>query len=146
MSTIVSYDEVAVGDALPALRERLRRITLVMYAGVSGDYNPVHWNPRVATGAGHPDVVAHGMLTLATASRIVTAWAGDPGAVVSLRARFAKPVVVPDDDAGALMRITGRVAEKLPEHRVRVELTAEQLHDGRGSEVLKYATAVVRLS
>ena len=88
------------GDALPALSLRLRRADLVRYAGASGDFNPIHWNERFAVGVGLPNVIAHGMLTMALAGRLVTHWIGDPGAVVGYAARFTRPVVVPDDDEG----------------------------------------------
>ena len=44
-------------------------LDLVRYAGASGDFNPIHWNERIATSVGLPDVIAHGMLTMATAGR-----------------------------------------------------------------------------
>ena len=89
------------------------------YAGASGDFNVIHWNERVARAVGLPDVIAHGMLTMAHAGRVVTDWAGDPGAVVEYGVRFTKPVVVPDDDAGATVTVSGTVAEKLDDRRVR---------------------------
>ena len=70
----------AVGDALPALSLRVTRAELVRYAGASGDFNPIHWNQRFAVGVGLPDVIAHGMLTMALAGRLVTSWTGDPSA------------------------------------------------------------------
>ena len=81
-----TFDTIAVGDtaARPSL-SRLRRADLVRYAGASGDFNPIHWNERFAVEVGLPDVIAHGMLTMATAARLVTDWCGDPGAVVELR-------------------------------------------------------------
>jgi acyl dehydratase len=141
MAAAVSYDDVEVGTELPALEVRIRRSDLVRYAGASGDFNPIHWNQRVATAVGLPDVIAHGMFTMAQAGRAVTAWAGDPGAVVQYGVRMIRPVVVPDDDDGALLRIEGRVAEKLEERRVRVDLTATS----GGVKVLGQARAVVQL-
>ena len=82
----------------------LQRVNLVMYAGASGDFNPIHWNERFAQAVGLPDVIAHGMLTMASAGRVVTDWVGDPGAVVEYGVRFTRPVVVPDDDRGATRR------------------------------------------
>ena len=99
----------AVGDELPPLSVRVTRADLVRYAGASGDFNPIHWSERVATEAGLPGVIAHGMLTMALAGRLVTDWAGDPGAVRSYGVRFTRPVVVPDDDEGALVEFTGKV-------------------------------------
>ena len=82
MATTVAWSDVEVGDALPSITARLQRVKLVMYAGASGDFNPIHWNETFAKAVGLPDVIAHGMLTMATAGRVVTDWVGDPGAVV----------------------------------------------------------------
>ena len=69
--------ELAVGDALPPLTYRVTRKQLVQYAGAAGDFNAIHWNQRVAVDVGLPDVIAHGMFTMASALRIVTDWLGD---------------------------------------------------------------------
>ena len=136
------YDEVEVGTSLPEREFPITRATLVRYAGASGDFNVIHWNERVAKSVGLPDVIAHGMLTMATAGRIVTDWAGDPGAVESYGVRFKAPVVVPDDDNGATVIVGGTVEEKLDGGRVVVGLTA-RVGDG---DVLSGARAVVRLA
>lgn len=135
------YDEVEVGTSLPAREFPITRATLIRYAGASGDFNVIHWNERVAKSVGLPDVIAHGMLTMATAGRIVTDWVGDPGAVESYGVRFKAPVVVPDDDSGATVVVEGAVEEKLDGGRVVVGLTARV---GEG-DVLSGARAVVRL-
>jgi acyl dehydratase len=138
-----AFDDVQVGDELPAASYPLTRLDLVRYAGASGDFNYIHWNQRIATSVGLPDVIAHGMLTMATAARLVTDWAGDPAAVVEYGVRFTKPVVVPDDDRGALLEVTGVVAVKDEQARtVRVDLVAKSA----GDKVLGRAQAVVRLS
>ena len=72
---------------------------------------------------------------------MVTDWVGDPGAVVEYGVRFTRPVVVPDDEHGATIEVTGKVAEKLDDNRVRVELSARC----DGQTVLARARAVVRL-
>ncbi len=136
------YDEVEVGSTLPAREFPITRATLVRYAGASGDFNVIHWNERVAKSVGLPDVIAHGMLTMATAGRVVTDWAGDPGAVESYGVRFKAPVVVPDDDKGATVVVEGTVEEKLDGGRVVIGLTA-RVGDG---DVLSGARAVVRLT
>ena len=87
-----------VGDQLPAQDFPIGRADLVRYAGASGDFNPIHWNERFAKAVGLPDVIAHGMFTMAAAIRVVTDWAGDPGAVVEYGVRFTRPVVVPDPE------------------------------------------------
>jgi acyl dehydratase len=138
-----AFDAVAVGDTLPSRTFPLTRLDLVRYAGASGDFNVIHWNQRIAQSVGLPDVIAHGMLTMATAARLVTEWAGDPGAVVEYGVRFTKPVVVPDDDRGAELEVSGVVADKDEEARtVRVDVTATS----GGNRVLGRAQAVVRLS
>jgi acyl dehydratase len=101
--------DAAPGDALPPLVVRMTRLDLVKYAGASGDFNPIHWSERFAVGVGLPNVIAHGMLTMALAGRLVTAWIGDPAAVVGYSARFTRPVVVPDDDEGVELELTGTV-------------------------------------
>jgi acyl dehydratase len=91
---------------------------------------------------GLPDVIAHGMFTMASAVRVVTDWAGDPGAVVEYGVRFTRPVVVPDDDIGALIEVGAVVAEKRDDGTVRVDITATS----QGQTVLGRAQAVVRLA
>jgi acyl dehydratase len=137
-----SYSEVEVGTTLPEQSFPIQRLNLVMYCGASGDFNIIHWNERIATAVGLPNVIAHGMFTMAEAGRVVTDWAGDPGAVLEYGVRFSKPVPVPDDDKGALLTVSGRVEDKLDDNRVVVGLTATI--EG-GTEVLSGARAVVRL-
>jgi acyl dehydratase len=142
MAARISYADVAVGTELPARAFPVGRADLVQYAGASGDFNPIHWNERFAREVGLPDVIAHGMFTMAEAVRVVTDWAGDPGAVVEYGVKFIKPVVVPDDDRGALIEVSGKVAALLDDNRVRVDLTAVSA----GEKVLGMARAVVRLA
>ena len=141
MSASVAWSDVEVGTQLPALTVRLQRVNLVMYAGASGDFNPIHWNQRFAQAVGLPDVIAHGMLTMASAGRVVTDWVGDPGAVVEYGVRFTRPVVVPDDDRGATLEITAVVGDKREDNLVRVDITATF----DGATVLGKAQALVRL-
>jgi acyl dehydratase len=142
--TGVRYDDVEVGTQLPAQTFPITRLDLVRYCGASGDFNVIHWNERIARAVGLPDVIAHGMLTMAVAVRVVTDWAGDPGAVVSYGVRFSRPVVVPDDDRGALLRVSGRVEDK-SDGRVTVGLTASVGEGDDEAKVLTHAKAVVRL-
>jgi acyl dehydratase len=132
---------VSVGDELPALTVRIRRETLIRYAGASGDFNVIHWSDRVARDVGLPGVIAHGMLTMAEAIRVVTDWAGDPGAIVDYKVRFTRPVPVPDDDAGAEVVVAGTVTEVGDGGLVSVAVTATCA----GEKLLGAAKAVVRL-
>lgn len=136
-----TYDSVDEGCELPEIRTRIRRADLVRYCGASGDFNVIHWNERAARAVGLPGVIAHGMLTMATAGRIVTDWVGDPGAVAEYAVRFSRPVVVPDDENGAELQVTARIVKKLPDHRVRVDIVARCGAD----KVLSMARAVVVL-
>jgi len=140
-ATTVGYGDVQVGTQLPAQTFPVQRVNLVMYAGASGDFNVIHWNERIATAVGLPNVIAHGMFTMAQAGRVLTDWVGDPGAVLEYGVRFSRPVVVPDDDRGAAIEVTGVVAEKLAGNRVAVDLSATSA----GQTVLAKARAVVQL-
>ena len=135
------HAEVSVGDELPAQSFPLTRLGLVRYAGASGDFNVIHWNERIARSVGLPNVIAHGMFTMAQAGRYVTDWAGDAGAVVEFGVRFSAMVVVPDDDTGAAIEVSGTVEEKLDGNLVAVALTARS----GDAKVLTRARAVVRL-
>ena len=141
MAAKVSYDDVEVGTPLPEQTFTIQRADLIRYAGASGDFNIIHWNERVATSVGLPNVIAHGMFTMAEAGRVVTDWAGDPGAVEEYTVRFSRPIPVPDDDKGAQLIVGGEVAEKLDDRRVSVTINAR----AGGDKVLTAARAVVRL-
>jgi acyl dehydratase len=141
MSRLAAAD-VAVGTELPEQVFPVTRADLVRYAGASGDFNPIHWNERVALEVGLPGVIAHGMFTMALAARVVTEWAGDPGALVEYHVRFGRPVLVPDDDTGGEVAVRGRVAALLEGNRARVDLTVTS----QGDKVLSLARAVVALA
>jgi acyl dehydratase len=136
-----SYDDVHEGTEIAPVPYQVTRRDLVRYAGASGDFNVIHWNERIAKSVGLPDVIAHGMLTMALAGRFLTEWAGDPGAVAEFGVRFSAPVVVPDDDKGALLEVSGVVTGKLDDHLVTVDVTAKSAD----TKVLTRAHAVVRL-
>jgi acyl dehydratase len=142
---MIKYADVAAGDELPAQTFPIRRLDLVKYAGASGDFNPIHWNERFAQAVGLPDVIAHGMFTMAEAVRVVTDWCGDPGAVVEYGVRFTKPVVVPDgldEESGARLEVTAKIGALLDDNLVRVDLTARSGDD----KVLGLSRALVRLA
>src|SRR5207248_9116647 len=107
----VTYAETAPGTTLPTVTYPVTRLSLVKYCGASGDFNVIHWNERVARSVGLPDVIAHGMFTMAQAGRYVTDWAGDAGALAEFGVRFSAPVVVPDGDAGATAEVGGTIAD-----------------------------------
>jgi acyl dehydratase len=142
MSPLRSAADVEVGTELGERVFPVTRLDLVRYCGASGDFNVIHWNERIAKAVGLPDVIAHGMYTMAVAARLVTEWAGDPGAVVEYQVRFSRPVVVPDTDSGTDLTVSGTVEEKRDDRTVVVVLTAT----AGGERVLQGARAVVRLA
>jgi len=141
VSDQVSYDEVEAGAELAPASYQATRLSLVKYCGASGDFNVIHWNERIAKSVGLPNVIAHGMFTMAQAGRYVTDWAGPRATVVEFGVRFSAPVVVPDDDIGAAITVTGQVEEKLDGNLVVLALTARSAD----VKVLTRARAVVRL-
>lgn len=126
--------ELEVGQKVLNRTIPISRADLVRYAGASGDYNTIHWNERFAKEVGLPNVIAHGMLTMALAVGPITQWAGNPGAVIDYRTRFTKPVVVPDAENGspeqptvelAVTATVGAVDEDNGTVRLDVNVTAE---------------------
>lgn len=130
---------IEVGTNIGELTVSLTRDSLVRYAGASTDFNPIHWSDRAAAALGLDGVIAHGMLTMGTALRVVTDWTGDPATVRRYSARFTKPVVVPDDEVGVEVRCVGTVtAVGDGTATITVEVTCG------GEKVLGAVTAEVR--
>jgi acyl dehydratase len=123
-STVLSVNDVEVGQALPSHTIRITRADLVQYTGASLDRNRIHWDERFAKSVGLPDVIAHGMFTMGSAINIVSSWVGDAGRIAEYSTRFIRPVVVPYE-GGAEVVVTGAVKAVDPAtHQVTVELTA----------------------
>ena len=141
VSEQVKFSDVEPGAEITPARYPVTRLSLVKYCGASGDFNVIHWNERVARSVGLPNVIAHGMFTMAQAGRYVTDWAGDQATLLEFSVRFSSPVVVPDDDTGASIAVSGRIEEKLDDNRVVLALTARSGE----AKVLTRARAVVRL-
>ncbi|MFZ1412418.1 MAG: MaoC/PaaZ C-terminal domain-containing protein [Micropruina sp.] len=132
--------EIEIGTVLPSLTVSFHRGTLVQYAGASTDFNPIHWSERKAHELGLPTVIAHGMLTMGTALRVVTDWCGDPARVRSYYVRFTKPVTVADTEEGSEVTFSGTVT-KLAEGVATVSIEALFA----GNKVLGSASAEVFL-
>jgi len=86
---------IEVGMTLPEKVFYIDRALLKAYADASGDQNPIHQNEEFALSVGLPNVISHGMLTMALAGKYVTEWAGGSANVREFSARFIKPVIVP---------------------------------------------------
>jgi len=132
--------ELTQGMELPSKTFTITRADLIRYAGASGDFNVIHWNERVATEVGLPNVIAHGMLTMGLSINVVTDWLDDPSRLLSYGCRFTRPVVVPDDDHGADLVVTASVSE-VSDGQAVIGIRAEC----DGVTVLGKATATVRL-
>jgi acyl dehydratase len=132
---------VNVGDELPPLTVTVTRKDLVRYAGAALDFNPIHWNERFARDVGLPDVIAHGMLTMAFAGRVLTRALPDPSRILEYGVRFTRPVVVPNDDVGATVELSAKVrAVNADDGTAKIDIVAK--FDGR--TVLGKAQALVR--
>ncbi|MFJ7210481.1 MaoC family dehydratase [Amycolatopsis sp. NPDC098790] len=130
-----------VGDELPGIEVRVTRDQLVRYAGAAMDFNPIHWNEAFAKEVGLPDVIAHGMLTMALAGRVVTDWLGNPARLIDLSARFTRPVVVPNTPEGAVVEFSGKVGAVNEDGTARIDLVAKF----EGKTVLGKPQALVRI-
>jgi acyl dehydratase len=134
--------DLTVGQQVAEAQVTVDRARLVRYAGASGDFNPIHWNERVATAVGLPGVIAHGMWTMGAAVSVVTDWLGDPGAVVDYQVRFTRPVPVPDPGEVAVGVVATVGAVDVEAGTARIDLTVSV----EGARVLGKAQAVVRLA
>lgn len=133
--------DLSVGQQVVSGQVTVDRARLVRYAGASGDFNPIHWNERVATSVGLPGVIAHGMWTMGAAVTVVTDWLGDPGAVLDYQVRFTRPVSVPDPGEVAVDVVATVGSLDLEARTARIDLTVSV----DGTRVLGKAQAVVRL-
>src|SRR5262245_51919691 len=109
-----SFDDVQVGDEIPAELFRVTRGDLVNYAGVVGDANPIHFHEAIASAGGFETVIAHGMLTMGYASTFVTNWLGNGAGLLEFDVRFVSPVLV-HADKPAELEFSGKVKSLDPE-------------------------------
>lgn len=128
---------IEVGTVLDKHIFYLDRAMLKAYADASGDHNPIHRDEKFAISVGLPNVIAHGMLTMALVGKYVTDWAGGPATVKEYSARFIKPVIVPADQKVDLT-VSATVSE-IDGDRISLTLSATSA----GVKVLGMAKAVV---
>jgi len=104
----ITFESVGVGDELPAIAlPPITREQLALYADASNDRNAIHVDVDFARAAGMPDVVAHGMLSMAWLGRLLTNWVPQE-ALREFSVRFSAITHV-----GERIVCTGRVAEKI---------------------------------
>jgi acyl dehydratase len=132
----LKYDDIAVGQEIPAMTHKFDRMDAVIYAGASGDFNPIHTNPYFAKDVAMlPDVIAHGLFNMALLGKAVVDWIGDPGYLKKLSCQF-RGMVIPEQT----VFFKGKVREKLEGNLVVLDVWAEK---DDGSEVLKGGEATV---
>ena len=128
---------IEVGMTLPEKVFYIDRALLKAYADASGDQNPIHQNEEFALSVGLPNVISHGMLTMALAGKYITEWAGGSANVREFSARFIKPVIVPAGEKVDLT-VVATVAE-VDGKTVKLDITVTSA----GVKVLGMAKAVV---
>ena len=128
---------IEVGMILPEKVFYIDRTLLKVYADASGDQNPIHQNEEFALSVGLPNVISHGMLTMALAGKYVTEWAGGSASVREFSARFIKPVIVPSGEKVDLTVIA--TVTEVDGNTVKLDITATSA----GVKVLGMAKAVV---
>jgi acyl dehydratase len=122
---------IEVGTVLEEKVFYLDRALLKAYADASGDQNPIHQNEEFALSVGLPNVIAHGMLTMALVGKYVSDFAGGSVNVLEYSARFIKPVIVPNGE---------KVDLKVADGKISLTLSATSA----GVKVLGMAKAVVK--
>jgi len=128
---------IEVGMTLPEKIFYIDRALLKAYADASGDQNPIHQNEEIALSVGLPNVISHGMLTMALAGKYVTEWAGGSANVREFSARFIKPVIVPVGEKVDLTVVA--MVTEVDGNTVKLDITATSA----GVKVLGMAKAVV---
>lgn len=129
---------IEIGTELPEQVFYLDRAMLKRYADASGDQNPIHQNEEFALSVGLPNVIAHGMLTMALVGKYVSDFAGGSTNVLEYGARFTKPVIVP---AGEKVDLTvSATVTEVSAGKVSLSISATSA----GVKVLGMAKAVVK--
>jgi len=138
--TDVKFDGIEVGYEIPPLEVTLDQMMLWMYAGASGDFNPIHVDKEFGEKVGLGGTIAHGLSSMARLGRCLTDWAGDPGALKRFRVRFASPAR-PGDTVRFWGKVTGKTVED-GKNLVTLEVGANLQDD---TVVLSKGEAVVEL-
>jgi len=102
-------NQMEIGTELAPKTFKINRQLLIDYASASGDQNPIHQDEAFAKSVGLPDVIAHGMLTMALAGKYLSDISGSQN-VIEFSAKFIKPVVVPAGVDVSLI-ISGKVID-----------------------------------
>jgi acyl dehydratase len=136
------FDQVHVGEEIPALSRVVRREDVKAYADASGDQNPLHQDDAFARSVGFPGIIAHGMFSMGHLTKAITDWVGDPGALKRIDVQF-RAVVFMDETLVARGRVEAVDADS---RRARLSVWAETERDGHRQLVIKNGAAEVELA
>ena len=128
---------IEIGMQIPEKIFLIDRELLKRYADASGDHNPIHQDEEFAKSVGLPDVIAHGMLTMALVGKYVTDWSGGTASMKEFGARFLKPVIVPSGQSVDLT-VNGTITA-IEDGKIKIDLVATSA----GVKVLGMAKATV---
>jgi len=136
----VSYDKVNVGDEVPPLSVEINQMMLWLYAGASGDFNPIHVDKEFGEKVGLGGTIAHGLLNMGMLGRCITDWLGDPGAIKKFKVRFRSPA-----RPGDTVTFKGRVTEKKVEEDRNLAVLEVSAENQDGAQILTNGLAVVEI-
>jgi acyl dehydratase len=142
MAARIKFDDIAVGDQIPALSKGVKREDVKAYADASGDQNPLHQDDAFARSVGFPGIIAHGMFSMAHVAKAVTDWLGDPGALKSIHVQF-RAVVFMDETLVARAEVASKDEVT---RRVRLRVWAEVDRAGERVLPIKNSEAEVELA
>jgi acyl dehydratase len=136
------FEDVQVGDQIPTHTQTIDQAQLIVYAGASGDFNPLHWQPEFAAQVSPTGgIIAHGMFNMGLVSRVVTEWAGGPENVLKVSASFRAPCPL-----GATVTYGAEVLELDESDRTAMLAIWAELEDGAKVVDRRSSRAVVQLS
>ena len=141
MSAPVRFDQVKAGDQIPVYSKVVKREDVKAYADASGDQNPLHQDDNFARSVGFPGIIAHGMFSMAHLVNALTRWAGDPGALTSIKVQF-RAVVFMDETLVAGGEV---VAKDDSTRRVRLSVWTEVDRAGQRVLPIKNSEAELQL-
>ena len=142
MAATVKFDDVKVGDELPAHAKVVKREAVKAYADASGDQNPLHQDDAFAQSVGFPGIIAHGMFTMAHLTSGLTRWLGDPAALKRVKVQF-RAVVFMDETIEAGGRVAALDAET---RRATLDVWVKVDRAGVSEYPIKNSTAEVQLA
>jgi acyl dehydratase len=123
MAESVSYEDIVVDNEIPPLVKQPTTRQLVMWAGASGDYYPVHYDKDFAQSRGLPGVIVHGQLVASFLGQLMTDWVGEGGSLRKLTCSY-RGMNFPGEDIACRGQVSKKYVED-GEHYVECNIWAE---------------------